>query len=256
MKIGLITGASSGMGREFACQIGRKYTWLDEIWVIARREKELEILSKDIPQVSVRPLALNLVKKEDLEKLECLLEKERPEIFFLVNAAGMGVQKAFVQTSAREAVSMTELNCTALTGITRLCLPWCRRGARIFMLASAAAFIPQPGFAVYAASKAFVLSFSRALNRELKTKNIQVTAVCPGPVNTPFLEKMGGRDQMPGYKKPFIARPEKVVRKALRDGAKGKELSVPGFFIKVLEAGCKLLPHSLILKFMEGKSDS
>ena len=119
------------------------------------------------------------------------------------------------------------------------------------MLASAAAFVPQPGFAVYAASKAYVVSFSRALNRELKPRRIQVTAVCPGPVDTPFLEKMGGKDQMPGYKKPFIARPGAVVKKA-----RGRELSVPGVFIKALEAGCKILPHSLILRFMEGKSDS
>src|SRR5699024_2795767 len=135
----------------------------------------------------------------------------------------------------REAAPMPELTCPALTGFTGPCLPNCRKGSRIFMLASAAAFVPQPGFGVYAASKAYVVSFSRALNRELKNRGIQVTAVCPGPVDTPFLEKMGGKSRMPAYKKPFIARPQGVVRKALRDGARGKELSVPGISIKILE---------------------
>lgn len=256
MKAAIVTGASSGMGREFVRQIAEKYPWLDEIWAIARRAGELEKLKEEIPKVPVRPLPLDISREEEREKLEKLLKKERPKILFLVNAAGVGIQKEFAGISPKEAVSMTELNCSALTGITGICLPYCKEGSRIFMLASAAAFIPQPGFSVYAASKAYVVSFSRALNRELKSGKIQVTAVCPGPVDTPFLEKMGGKDRMPGYKKPFIARPKAVVRKALRDGARGRELSVPGVFIKALEAGCKILPHGLILKFMEEKSDS
>ena len=244
------------MGREFVRQIAEKYPWLDEIWAIARRAGELEKLKEEIPKVPVRPLPLDISREEEREKLEKLLKKERPKILFLVNAAGVGIQKEFAGISPKEAVSMTELNCSALTGITGICLPYCKEGSRIFMLASAAAFIPQPGFSVYAASKAYVVSFSRALNRELKSRKFQVTAVCPGPVDTPFLEKMGGKDRMPGYKKPFIARPKAVVRKALRDGARGRELSVPGVFIKALEAGFKILPHGLILKFMEEKSDS
>ena len=254
-KTAVVTGASSGMGREFVRQIAGKYPWLEEIWAIARRAEELEKLKEEVREVSIRPLSLDISREKDREKLKELLAEEKPEILFLVNAAGMGVQKKFACTSLFEAVSTTELNCTALTAITSLCLPYCRERGRIFMLASAAAFVPQPGFAVYAASKAYVVSFSRALNRELKPRRIQVTAVCPGPVDTPFLEKMGGKSRMPAYKKPFIARPQGVVRKALRDGAMGKELSVPGISIKLLEAGCKILPHSLILKFMEEKSE-
>lgn len=255
MKTAVVTGASSGMGREFVRQIARNYPWLEEIWVISRRAEELDKLRAEIQEVSVRSLPLDISKKEERNRLKRLLEKENPEILFLVNAAGMGIQREFLQTSPDDIVSMTELNCTALTEITRLCLPYCQENGNIFMLASAAAFVPQPGFAVYAASKSYVLSFSRALNRELRNRKIQVTAVCPGPVDTPFLEKMGGKDRMPGYKKPFIAKAREVVAKALKDGSKGKELSVPGPFIKLLEIGCKILPHGLILKFMEEKSD-
>ena len=256
MKIAVVTGASSGMGREFVRQLGKKYPWLDEIWAIARREEELDLLKKGVREVSIRPLSLDISREEERHKLDSCLNSKKPEILFLVNGAGMGIQKLFSRIPPEKAASMTELNCTALTEITGICLPYCRKGSRIFMLASAAAFIPQPGFGVYAASKAYVVSFSRSLNRELKPRKIQVTAICPGPVDTPFLEKMGGRDQMPGYKKLFIANPEAVVRKAVKDGEKGKEMSVPGFFIKALRAGCKAIPHSLILKFMEVKTDS
>ena len=256
MKIAVVTGASSGMGREFVRQLGKKYPWLDEIWAIARRAGELELLKKEVPEVFVRPLPLDISREEERNKLDSCLQSKKPEILFLVNGAGIGIQKMFSRIPPKEAASMTELNCTALTEITGLCLPYCRKGSRIFMLASAAAFVPQPGFGVYAASKAYVVSFSRALNRELKPRKIQVTAICPGPVDTPFLEKMGGRDQMPGYKKLFIANPEAVVRKAVKDGEKGKEMSVSGFSIKALRAGCKVIRHSLILKFMEVKTDS
>ena len=93
------------------------------------------------------------------------------------------------ETSLSDLQNMIELNCTALTAVTKLCLPYCKKG-HLLLLASGAAFVPPPGFAVYAASKAYVLSFARALNVELK-RSARVTAVCPGPVDTPFLDKMG-----------------------------------------------------------------
>ena len=170
MKIAVVTGASSGMGREFVRQLGKKYPWLDEIWAIARRAGELELLKKEVPEVFVRPLPLDISREEERNKLDSCLQSKKPEILFLVNGAGIGIQKMFSRIPPKEAASMTELNCTALTEITGLCLPYCRKGSRIFMLASAAAFVPQPGFAVYAASKAYVVSFSRALNRNLKTR--------------------------------------------------------------------------------------
>ena len=120
-----------------------------------------------------------------------------------------------------------------------------QKGSRIICLSSGAAFVPQPGFAVYAASKAYVLSFARALGVEQKGR-IVVTAVCPGPVDTPFLEKMGGKENMPFYKKPFIADAEAVVEKALKDSERGREISVYGFSMKALRVVCKFIPRSLL----------
>lgn len=248
MKIAVVTGASSGMGKEFAFQIARMYPELDEIWTVSRNREALEALKKEVAKVRIFPL--DITRTEDLKTLEASLWAEKPQIKLLVNAAGAGIQKPVMQTDLEQLVNMTRLNCTALTAVTKICLLYCSEKSRIFCLASGAAFVPQPGFTVYAASKSYVLSFSRALNRELKGK-ITVTAVCPGPVDTPFLEKMGGKEQMPSYKKLFIADPKAVVRKALLDGAKGKELSVYGTSIKILQVLCKVFPHRLIMNFMQ-----
>lgn len=248
MKIAVVTGASSGMGREFVYQIAESYPHLDEIWAIARGREALEQLKAEVPKVRIQPF--DITKEECLQEMKAVLEREKPDIRLLVNAAGAGTQKKVLESEVKQLTDMTQLNCTAITAVSRICLPYCKEKSRILCLASGAAFIPQPGFAVYAATKAYVLSFARALNRELQGK-ITVTAVCPGPVNTPFLEKMGGKEQMPAYKKPFIASPKAVVKRALRDGAKGKELSVYGSSIKALRILCKMLPHSVILKFMQ-----
>ena len=141
---------------------------------------------------------------------------------------------------------MIDLNCRALTAITEICLPFMRKDSRIINLASAAAFCPQPSFAVYAATKAYVLSFSRALHMELKSKGIYVTAVCPGPVKTEFFRVSG---ELTGtLKKLTAAGTQAVVRKALKDSLAKKQLSVYGPPMKAARAGAKLLPHSLIMK--------
>lgn len=248
MNIALITGASSGMGSVFVRQIAEHFPGLDEIWTISRSREALEKQKQELPKIRVLPLDITDV--EGLKIIEHLLKEEKPVIKFLVNSAGAGIQKRVLETETAQLMEMTQLNCTALTAVTRICLPYCDQGSRIFCLASGAAFVPQPGFAVYAASKSYVLSFVRALNRELKGR-FTVTAVCPGPVNTPFLEKMGGKEHMPAYKKFFIADPEAVVKKALKDGIKGKEISVYGVSMKTLQVLCKILPHSLIMKFMQ-----
>lgn len=254
MRIGIITGASSGMGREFVRQIDQCYPWLDQVWVIARGEKGLASLQGEIRNLRLRILPLDLTSPEHRQRLETLLREEKPWIKILVQAAGIGLQRKLECLSVVEAVSMVELNCTALTAVTRICLPYCGKNTRIFCLASGAAFLPQPGFGVYAASKAYVLSFSRALHREVRAQGITVTAVCPGPVDTPFLEKMGGREHMPFYKRPFIAKPEDVVRKAMRDGARGRELSLYGFAMKALGMAAGLRNQSLLLKIVEEKT--
>ena len=181
MKIAVVTGASSGMGREFAVQVSKLYRNLDEIWVVARRTERLEELKKKLT-VPVRIFDGDLGRDYIYERIEKSLDQKQAKIRLLVNAAGYGKMGLTEKLDSLDLCGMIQLNCIALTKMTRLCLPYMEWGARVVRVAPAAPFAPQPGFAVYAASKSYVYSFSRALRMELKKHGISVTAVCPGPV--------------------------------------------------------------------------
>ncbi len=249
MKIAVVTGASSGMGREMVLQIGDRYGKIEEIWVIARREQRLRELQGRIP-VPVRILPLDLTKQEDLEVLKSRLEEIRPEVKILVNASGYGKIGPVGTVSLEEETGMVALNCQALCAVTHLVLPYMERNGRIIQFASAAAFLPQPGFAVYAATKAFVLSYSRALNEELRNREICVTAVCPGPVKTEFFDIAEMTGKIPFYKRLAMADAKKVAAAAMRDSAMGKTVSVYGPVMKAFFLLSKVIPHSLLLTAM------
>ncbi len=250
MKIAVVTGASSGMGREFVRQISSFYRSLDEIWVIARRRERLEELRGE-SRVPLRIFEGNLIKKQVYRELSCALEERQPDIRMLVNAAGFGKSgsvEAIASVDFRAQTDMVDLNCRALTRMTLFCLPYLGRGSRIINLASAAAFCPQPGFAVYAATKSYVLSFSRALGAELRRRGIYVTAVCPGPVDTEFFNISGALTNP--LKKLTMAKAEDVVHRALKDSRAGREMSVYGIAMRATFLGTRLVPHGLIMKLM------
>lgn len=250
MKIAIVTGASSGMGREFVKQIGHFYRSLDEIWVIARREDRLKELQKQ----SVVPLRIfdgDLLHRPVYLRLKKALLTEMPDVRMLVNAAGFGKSgtvEEVLEEDKNIQLEMIDLNCIALSRMTFYCLPYMSEGSRILNLASAAAFCPQPSFAVYAATKSYVLNFSRGLGSELRKKGIIVTAVCPGPVDTEFFD-VSGKTENP-WKKMTMVKAPKVVRKALLDTRAGKSVSVYSVPMKGARAASKLLPHDLILKLM------
>lgn len=253
MKIAIVTGASSGMGREFAKQITHFYKNLDEVWVIARRKERLEELQGS-SSVPLRIFCGDLLRPQVYRELKKALQEEQPDIRMLVNAAGFGksgLVEDILQEDRKVQLQMIDLNCIALSRMTFLCLEYMHEGSRILNLASAAAFCPQPEFVVYAATKSYVLSFSRGLNRELRARNIYVTAVCPGPVDTEFFEVSGALENE--FKKLTLVKAPNVVKKALLDSRKKKEVSVYGLAMKGAQAGAKLIPHSVILDGMTRK---
>lgn len=250
MNIAVVTGASSGMGREFVLQLDRHCRKLDEIWVLARREDRLLKL-KEQTKKTVRIFLADLEAETGTDLLLEQLKIKKPKIMFLVNAAGYGVHGAFAERPAKDTLGMVKLNCCALTAITNCCLPYLKKESRIINIASAAAFVPQPKFAVYAASKSYVLSFSRALRAELEQKHIYVTAVCPGPVNTEFFKKDNCNINETFYKKMMMAQPEKVVKKALIDSLLKKEVSVYGIAMKAFFVLTKVMPHQWMLNIMK-----
>lgn len=170
-EIAVITGASSGMGREFVRQIPHFYMNLDELWIISRRKDRLEAIAKTC-SVPVRIFAGDLTDPMFLQTVKDTLQRLRPDIRMLVNAAGFGkvVLFGYRKEEWPAQSEMVRLNCEALTNMTLLCMPYLSQGSRILQIASAAAFAPQPQFAVYAATKSYVLSFSRALGAEWKKK--------------------------------------------------------------------------------------
>ena len=177
MKIAIVTGASSGMGREFVLQL-TQYITPDEIWVIARRQAALETLQAQSP-VPIRPVPLDLGDPDSFTAYRKLLKEENPEVRLLINAAGFGKFGSYANILPEEDCAMIDLNCKALVLMTRLTLPYMGKNSHIVQLDSLSAFQPVPYITTYGATKAFVLSYSRAMNRELKSAGIRVMAVSP-----------------------------------------------------------------------------
>ncbi|MDT8718767.1 SDR family NAD(P)-dependent oxidoreductase [Clostridium sp. 19966] len=247
MKIAIVTGASSGIGLEFVKQIAASED-LDEIWVIARRYDRLEKIKLEISE-KIRPIPLDLLQEQSIYVLKELLNKEEPEIKILVNSSGFGKYGTYKDLTEEEIDSMIDLNCKALIHMTYACLPYMKAGDRVIMMGSSSAFQPLPEFILYASTKVFVVHFSRALNVELKSRGISVTTVCPGYVRTEFFEvakETKNPDTCQNFKPMY--EPQDVVRKALRDSRKGKDMSVLGLHVKLLQLMSKLLPHKLVMK--------
>ena len=247
MNIAIVTGASSGMGREFVLQLSG-YVDVDEIWVIARRVDALEALKKEV-NVPVRPIGLDLCDSAAFDTVAQLLETEKPNIRLLVNAAGFGKFGAFHKVSLEDDCRMIDLNCKALVVMTRLCVPYMQPGSHILELDSLSAFQPVPYIPTYGATKAFVLSYSRAMNRELKTSGIRVMAMNPGWVKTEFFNhafQTNGDGEVQYFDRLYEARD--CVATGLKDLYRTKkDYSIHGFPVRMQVRLVKLLPHSLVM---------
>ncbi|NLL78616.1 MAG: SDR family NAD(P)-dependent oxidoreductase [Clostridiales bacterium] len=249
MNIAIITGASSGMGREFALQLDSIFQKMDEIWLIARRGDRLKELSEAMRN-KTRIFAVDVTDEKQMSFFYKSLAQEKPVIRMLVNCAGYGYMGEFTELEKKPQIGMLEVNCKALTELTYECIPYMKKNSRIIQLASSAAFLPQPGFAVYAATKSYVLSFSRALGEELVKRQIYVTAVCPGPVETEFFDIAERYGKTLAVKKLTIVQPERVVREALLASKEKKSIAVCSGWIKLFHLISSLLPHPFILKIM------
>ena len=247
MRIAIVTGASSGMGREFVKQVSKKEKF-DEIWVIARRKEALESLKKEV-KAKVRPITLDLQNPESFETYKKLLAEEKPEVALLANIAGYGKFGKYDEISLEDCLGMIDLNCKALVAMSQLTIPYMKRGSKILQLDSLSAFQPVPYLNVYGSSKSFVLSYSRALNVELKPRGIKVMAICPGWVKTEFFDrsKTDCTDAVTYYNVLYEAKD--VVATAMKDMYKPKkDVSIHGLPVKLQVLGVKLLPHKLIMR--------
>ena len=231
------------MGKEFVKAVGRDFA-PDEIWVIARRKERLEEL-KSACETPVRALAWDLSDPESFTQYQALLEETKPHIRVLVNAAGYGLFGTFEKMGLTEQLGIVELNDKALTGMCLLSLPYMEKGDAIVNIGSNSSWQPVPYMAVYAASKAYVLSFSRALGRELKTRGVHVMCVCPGWIRTEFIDRAKRDDTVSYFDRWYT--PEQVVERAMKDLRKKKKISILGFPVRMQVRLVKLLPVKLVM---------
>lgn len=251
-RVAIITGASSGIGKEFALQIDKNFNSIDEIWLIARRKDRLEELRYEINK-SCLVFCEDIAEEGFKDRFIKILKQEKPNVKMLINCAGYGIYGNAIEESIEVEKGMIDVNCTALTVMTLATIPYMTKNSRIINMASSAGFLPQPDFSVYAATKSYVLSFSRSLNRELREKDIFVTAVCPGPVMTEFFTIAEKGKEKPAWKEMFMADAKDVVKLAIKDSINKKELSVYGVAMKLFLFITKVLPHKLILDFYTSK---
>lgn len=241
MKIAIITGASSGIGREFALAIDKKYS-LDCIWLISRRAEKLEETAA-LMKTKTEIIPVDLAQCKSFEDIENKLENEKPHIQLLVNAAGFGKFGGAATVSDEDAENMINVNVRALTMITKHCIPYMAAGGHIINMASASAFVSLPHFGIYSATKSYVLQFSLALSDELRNSCVGVTAVCPYWVASEFIptaQNTPDGDDINNFM--FITYPFNVAGQALCDSEKGRMLSLIGMVPKIIKCLSKVLP--------------
>ena len=234
------------MGREFVKQLSG-FVAVDEIWAIARRESALESLKEECG-VPVRPICLDLLENASFDAYAALLEKERPNVRLLVNAAGCGKFGAWDTITAEDDCRMIDLNCKALVMMTRLTVPYMAPGSHILQLDSLSAFQPVPNITTYGATKAFVLSYSRAMNRELRGAGIRMMTMNPGWVKTEFFRHAFQTNDGEVQYFDRLYEAKDVVATGLKDLYKTKkDCSIHGFPVKFQVFLVKLVPHRFVM---------
>ena len=247
MSIAIITGASSGIGKEFAKQLHQNGE-VDGFWFIARRKEVLEELRDELG-VEAKVICADLTTEEGIDAYRHALEEEKPEVSYLINSAGMGVFGSFEQLTEKQVVSMLDLNIKATVLLTHMTVPYMKKGGRIIELGSGSCFTPLPYFNIYSSSKVFVLHYTKSLNYELKPYAIRATCLCPGWVDTDLLVKLS-KDKDRRHPKSFKPklRVDYVVKKGLKAAKKGKTMCVINWYTKMQHVLFKLLPDSILSK--------
>jgi len=246
----LITGASSGIGREFARQLAK---CARRIVLVARRSERLANLRDELlnqnPNLDVHVRVVDLTDNAQIESLIDSLARDKVDVDLLINNAGLGDSGPFATSDPIRNEQMALVNVMALTSLTRRLLPHmvAKRRGGILNVSSSAGFLPIPGDAVYAATKAYVTSFSEALRAELRGTGVSVCAVCPGPVRTEFQEiakRPGGQPEMGS--KIFLVSVRQVARAGLAALEADRPVVIPGFAMKFAMFLSRLMPMPVV----------
>ena len=238
--IAIITGATGGIGEEF---VKKLISEVDYVWAVGRSENKLAAL-KDEYGDKIVPVKADLANKDEIFSVCAKIENNKPSIKYLVNNAGVAKMAPVSGFSLEEISNMLDINDKAATLICRACIPYMVKDSYILNIASASAFQPNPYIALYSASKAYLLSFTRSLNVE--NDNITCTAVCPGWVDTKMLPKTNKGKEI---KYPGMVTAAEVVDAALKGCKKGRDVSVCSFYYRYMRFLSKVMPHRTLMKF-------
>lgn len=244
-NIAVITGASSGLGREFVKIINSKKN-IQEIWAIARHQDKLDSLQTQIGD-KLKPISMDLSDLQQIETLGQMLSKGHVRVCYLINNAGYGKFASYDDLGVEESVNMLNLNINAVVAVGLTCIPYMRQGAHIINIASQASFQPLPYMNLYSASKVFVRNYTRSLHIELKDRGITATAVCPGWMKTNFFERadIGASKNISSFL--GMSSVEKVAKKAIADADRGKDLSIYGLYVNICHICSKLFPQKFMI---------
>ena len=251
MKTAIITGASSGLGRELARQMCGVFSEVESVWLVARRADRLETLAAEIEGRTVACLALDLCDPMSFVALKDRLAEAKPEIALLVNCAGCGCLGRVGEMDTASQTRMVDLNVRALTAVTNLVLPYMPEGGHILNVSSIASFCPNPRMTVYSSTKAYVSHFTVGLNEELRRRKVSVTAVCPGPMATEFLPLAGITGRSSTFEFLPYCDQVRVAGGALRAAKAGRTIYTPKLLYKFYRLLAKLTPSQLLVKFVK-----
>ena len=238
----IVTGASSGIGLEFVKQLD--VFGADEIWGIGLGWDSVGQLGLATP---IEKIEMDLTCQSQVESFQQRLEGENPNVMWLVNCAGFAKFGSYQEIPLDVSVNMIELNVVALVKMSEICIPFMREGSKIVQVASMAGFLSTPNMNVYGASKAFVLSYSRSLRAELKSKKIGVTCLCPLWTQTSLIDTAKSTSQKAVSNFGKLLTAERVVRVCIQKAQKGKEICIVGAKSWWLKLGAKLLPHRTVM---------
>lgn len=248
-KTAIITGASGGLGKEYLRQLLSEKD-IEEFWIIARRAQVLKDLKAWDDRI--RPIPMDLTDQQAIHNFINFLQEEQPDVRWLISNAGMGRIGTIEETSQADTARMIDLNCRAAAEITQAVLPYCSKGTKILEVCSTAAFQPMPGLAVYAATKSFLHSYTKALHHELLSKGIHVTAVCPYWIkDTAFIPTAKETGHKGFRHTPLASKSESVVKISLRDARHNLWVSTPGIVCTLDRFTAKFIPHCLVVPFMD-----
>ena len=250
-RIAIITGASSGLGREYARLISEKGKGIDEIWLVARRSERLKEVADSVSR-KTRCLSADLTDESGLEKLYESLNQQNIRVGILINCAGFGKIGDYKAVSLNDKKGMIDLNCTAAVAVTDMCIPFMGKGDRIINVCSTAGFQPFQKLGIYAASKAFLLRYTRALRMELLPRRIMVTAVCPYWIgDTEFIPVAKTADN--GIKRfPFASKASRVAGVSLAWSLPGLPVITPGIVCTIHRFFSKMFPDTVLQYIWEG----